>query len=262
MNAARMGVLVLAVVAAGLAALLARGLVSSGKEAPAPQAVQAPTTEVLVASTDLQRGSRISAGDLRWQSWPKTSLSPTLITRDQRPDAIEKLSGDLARAPIANGEPVTKEKLVDLKTGGFMSALIDPGKRAVALPVSPETSAGGFVLPNDRVDVILTSKQRDETNGNEAVRSDTILHNVRVLAIDQRFKEEGGDQVAIGKTATLELGPRQAELLALAQAQGTVSLALRGLASADQASGDDDVKTEGSVVRVVRYGVEKMVRVR
>lgn len=263
MNAARIGVLVLAVVAAGLAALLARGLVSSNKQAPVEQAAQAPTTEILVAATDLQRGSKLSGGDFRWQSWPQSSLGANLITRAQMPNAAEALAGRLARTPIANGEPITEAKLVDLKNGGFLSALINPGMRAVAIPIAPETSAGGFILPNDRVDVILTSRQRDEQAGQDTNRSETILRNVRILAIDQRFKDESGEQVVIGKTATLELSSRQAEVIALAQAQGTVSLALRGFAGADQDTLDEDVaKSEGSVVRVVRYGAERTVRVR
>lgn len=262
MNAARMGVLVLAVVAAGLAALLARGLVSSN-EAPVQQVEQAPTTEVLVAATDLERGARLTGGDFRWQAWPQGSLGANAITRAQRPDAAEKLTGHLARVAIANGEPITETKLVDLKNGGFMSALIEPGMRAVAVSIAPETGAGGFILPNDRVDVILTYKQRDEETGVDTTHSDTILRNVHVLAIDQRFKEEGGEEVAIGKTATLELAPLQAEVLTLSQAEGTITLALRSLAGEARKSADDDVaKSEGSVVRVVRYGVEKTVRVR
>lgn len=262
MNAARMGVLVLAVVAAGLAALLARGLVSSN-EAPVQQVEQTPTTEVLVAATDLARGARLTAGDFRWQAWPQGSLGANTITRAQRPDAAEKLTGHLARVAIANGEPIAETKLVDLKNGGFMSALIEPGMRAVAVSIAPETGAGGFILPNDRVDVILTYKQRDEESGVDTTHSETILRNVHVLAIDQRFKEEGGEEVAIGKTATLELAPHQAEVLTLSQAEGTITLTLRSLAGEARKSADDDgAKSEGSVVRVVRYGVEKTVRVR
>lgn len=263
MNAARLGVLVLAVVAAGLAALLARSLVSSNKEAPAEQVQQVPTTEILVAATDLERGAALKAGDFRWQAWPQGAAGANLIVRAQQPDAADKLAGRLARAPIANGEPITEAKLVDLKNGGFMSALIGPGMRAVAVPISPETGVGGFILPNDHVDVVLTYHQREQTNSEDVVKSETILHNVHVLAIDQRFKEEGGEQVAIGKTATLELSAKQVEVLALSQAQGTISLSLRGLAGADQQANEDDAaKSDGSIVRVVRYGAEKSIRVR
>ncbi|HUD52980.1 Flp pilus assembly protein CpaB [Parvibaculum sp.] len=264
MNGARIGVLILAIVAAGLAALLARGLVSSKPE-PVEVAVAVPTKEVLVASTNIDRGVKITPGVLRWQSWPASApLAPELITKDARPDAIGMLTGNITRSSITNGEPIVEAKLVDLKNGGFMSALIAPGKRAVAISIAPETSAGGFILPNDRVDVILTRKvgETESSGGAEGIAGETILSNVRVLAVDQRFKEDG-DQVAIGKTATLELTPTQAENIAVAQAQGNISLALRSLANAEQTDVDPDTaKTEGATVRVVRYGVEKIVRVR
>jgi pilus assembly protein CpaB len=261
-----MGVLVLAVVAAGLAALLARGLVSSGDAPAQPKVVEAPTSDVLVVSTNIERGARISSGDLRWQSWPASALGPTFITRQQKPDAVAALTGSLARDSIANGEPVTAAKLIDVKTGGFMSALINPGMRAVALTVSPETGAGGFILPNDRVDLIQTRHvQQDGPHGTQdVVQGEIILHNIRVLAIDQRFKDEGGEQVAIGKTATVELTPMQAEAVAVAQAEGPLILSLRGLAEKADMSNETEAPQESTTttIRVVRYGAEKTVRVR
>ncbi|MCE9650602.1 MAG: Flp pilus assembly protein CpaB [Parvibaculum sp.] len=260
-----MGVLVLAVVAAGLAALLARGLVSSGGDAPAqPQVVQAPTTEVLVASTNIDRGSRLTSGDLRWQSWPDTALGEGFVTRKQKPDAIAAMTGSLARSSMANGEPVTEGKLVDVKSGGFMSALLTPGKRAVAIVISPETGAGGFVLPNDRVDIVQTRRISQEgPNGpEEIVQGEMLLQNIRVLAIDQRFKDDGGEQVAIGKTATVELTPAQAEAVAVAQVEGPLILSLRGLSENAGEVGEERQEGLTSVIRVVRYGAEKTVRVK
>jgi pilus assembly protein CpaB len=261
-----MGVLVLAVVAAGLAALLARGLVSSGDAPAQAKVVEAPTSEVLVASTGIDRGARISGGDLRWQNWPASALGPTFITRQQKPDAIAALTGSLARDSMANGEPVTQAKLIDVKTGGFMSALIDPGMRAVAVIVSPETGAGGFILPNDRVDVIQTRHvQQDGPHGTQdVVQGEVILHDIRVLAIDQRFKDAGGEQVAIGKTATVELTPQQAEAIAVAQAEGPLVLSLRGLAEKSDTDNNIEKPQESTAttIRVVRYGTEKTVRVR
>lgn len=263
MNAARIGVLVLAVVAAGLAALLARGLMGPSK-VEEPQVAQPASMEILVASTDIQPGQRLASQNLRWQSWPAGSVPPNFITRAQQPEAVTTLTSTLARQPITNGEPVTMAKIIDPKNGGLMSALISPGMRAVAVPISPETSAGGFILPNDRVDVLLTRKveEKTETGNEEVVRGETILVNIRVLAIDQSFKTDGDASVAVGKTATLELTNLQAESLAIAQAQGTVSMALRGLGESETAVADKPKDDNGNVVRVVRYGSERTVRVR
>lgn len=252
MNAARIGVLVLAVIAAGLAALLARGLVSSGKdEAVEQKIVEAPTTEVLVAMNDLQLGQRVSVSDLRWQRWPDTSMNPAYITRTQAPAAIEEYTGSVARVGLLSGEPVTAEKLVTLSGAGFMSALIEPGMRATAIRITPETSAGGFILPNDRVDVV------------DVAKGQTILRNIRVLAIDQRFNEKAGEQVVVGKTATLELTPAQVELISVAEQEGQLALSLRSMAEENLAGSDQQTSAEGgSVVKIVRYGTSQSVRVK
>jgi pilus assembly protein CpaB len=136
--------------------------------------------------------------------------------------------------------------------------------RAVAIPIAPETGAGGFILPNDHVDVILTRRvQQEGAHGaQEAVRSDTILRDIRVLAIDQRFKDDSSDEVALGKTATLELTGSQAEMLTASQVEGTIVLSLRGLAEPDQQSADVGDKDTATIMRVIRYGAEKTVRVR
>ena len=140
-----------------------------------------------------------------------------------------------------------------------MSAILPRGMRAVSTKISPETGAGGFILPNDRVDVILTKKEKNESiGGSETFNSETILANVRVLAIDQTVKEEDGRQVVVGKTATLELAPEQAEVLTLAEQMGEMSLALRSLADAAPGSEDDRVYRSGSI-KVVKFGVASQV---
>ncbi len=262
MNAARMGVLILAIVAAGLAALLARGLVSSKPDNAAPVAA-APAVEVLVAAADIERGKRVTAGDLRWQAWPEGPVAAELITKAAKPNAIDLFSGNVARTALASGEPIMETKLVSLEKGGFMSALITPGMRAVAVPIAAETSAGGFILPNDHVDVIMTHKVREGgVEGKDVAHAETILRNVRVLAIDQRFKEEG-EQVVVGRTATLELSSAQVEVMSAAQVDGSISLSLRSIAEADKVVAEDETaKTESTMIRVVRYGAEKTVRVR
>lgn len=252
MNAARIGVLVLAIVAAGLAAFLARGLVSSGKEeAVAEKVVEEPTTEVLVAVSNLQLGQRLTSGDLRWQRWPEASMNAAYITRAAKPTAIEEYTDSVARMSVLSGEPVTAEKLVNLSNAGFMSALIEPGMRAIAVEITPQTSAGGFILPNDRVDIVDVNKGQ------------TVLRNVRVLAIDQRFNEEG-DQVAVGRTATLELTPAQVELISVAETESRLALSLRSMGEQDLAGTELDTpdRNGGSVVKIVRYGVAQSVRVK
>lgn len=273
MNAMRIGILALALVAAGLAAFLARSLVSDEKpQVVVPQIIEQPMAEVLVAASDLALGQRVSKGDLVWQPWPEDAVTNAYITQDVQPNAFDVFGGAIARSPILAGEPITSGKLVSFENAGFMSALISPGMRAVSTKISPETGAGGFILPNDRVDVIVTMRLRsgstEEDGGNNGYRSETILRNVRVLAIDQTFKEVEGEQVVVGKTATLEMLPSQAEGFALAAAQGEISLALRSLAdtgrndqvptnvSAAQSSG---TLQRGASVRVLRYGAETTV---
>ncbi len=250
-NAARIGVLGMAIVAAGLAALLARGLMSSDTEEPVKQVVEEPTAEVLVAVNNLDIGQRVSSSDLRWQRWPEAAMNPAYVSRAQKPTAIEEFTDSVARSALLSGEPVTLDKLVTLTGAGFMSALIEPGMRAAAIRIEPETSAGGFILPNDRVDVIDVEKGQ------------TILRNIRVLAIDQRFNEKAGEQVAVGRTATLELTPGQVELVSVAQADGMLSLSLRSMGDQDLAGTEEQVRaSSGSVVKIVRYGTTQSVRVK
>ncbi|HXK54502.1 MAG TPA: Flp pilus assembly protein CpaB [Hyphomicrobiales bacterium] len=259
MKSARIVVLFVALGAAGGAAMLAKSVIPG---APAPVADAGPklkTEKVLVASKDISLGAKVVAGDLSWQDWPASSLSPHFITQGKTPDGLSKAVGAIARMPVLGGEPVNMNKLVQAGEGGFMSAILPRGMRAVSTKISPETGAGGFILPNDRVDVILTKKEKNESiGGSETFNSETILANVRVLAIDQTVKEEDGRQVVVGKTATLELAPEQAEVLTLAEQMGEMSLALRSLADAAPGSEDDRVYRSGSI-KVVKFGVASQV---
>ena len=136
-----------------------------------------------------------------------------------------------AHTPVAAGEPIRDSKVVMAKGGGFMAAILPRGMRAISLDVSPDTGAGGFILPNDHVDVVLTRRDKaaEKISGIEKYISETILRNVRVLAVDQTVEEKDGQKVVIGKTATIELDPHQAETLALSHQLGTISLTLRSL---------------------------------
>ena len=253
MKAARIIVLGVAVVAGGLAALMA-GRQVQGPSAPKPVAAL-ETTEVLIAKADIGLGQTLTASDVQWQTWPVAAAGPHFIRKTEKPNAIEDLSGSLARAPLVAGEPIREAKLIKTNGSGFMAAILPAGKRAVSTEISPETGAGGFILPNDHVDVILSRREREgeKSSGQEAFISETILNNIRVLAIDQAIEEKNGQKVVVGKTATLELGPRQAETLARARQQGTLSLALRSLA--DGSKSEEKIERHGIGINTVRFGV-------
>lgn len=254
MKAARLVVLAVAIGAGGLAALLA-GRSEKPPEVKQQAAPQISTVDILVAKSDISMGQAISPGEVQWQAWPAGTAVGNFIRKTDRPTAIEDLAGHIARAPFVAGEPIREAKLVNAKGSGFMAAILPSGMRAVSTQISPETGAGGFILPNDHVDVILTRRDAERTAGTQQ-SSETILSNIRVLAIDQTVEEKNGQKVVVGKTATLELSPSQAETLTLGQQLGTLSLALRSItdASRDTKPEDDKPTTRGSI-NVVRFGV-------
>jgi pilus assembly protein CpaB len=255
MNTARIVVLTIAVGAGGVAAYLA-----SGSDKPQAEPVaQLQTVDVLVAKSDIGLGQSVAAGDMQWQTWPATSASNTFIRRSDRPDATKEITGSIARAPFIAGEPIREPKLVKANGSGFMAAILPTGMRAISTEISPETGAGGFILPNDRVDVILSKHEKnpDRTSSADIVNSEIILANVRVLAIDQAPKEKDGQNAVVGKTVTLELKPEQAETLARARQSGTLALALRSITDVNvvENKSDDQAARRGDSINVVRYGV-------
>ena len=262
MNTARIVVLTIAVGAGGIAAYLASG--SDNKPPPAPVA-QLQTVDVLVAKSDIGLGQTVTAEAVQWQTWPAATASNSFIRRNERPDATTQIAGSIARAPFIAGEPIREPKLVKGNGSGFMAAILPTGMRAISTEISPETGAGGFILPNDRVDVILSKREKNpDRNGSaDIVNSEIILGNVRVLALDQAPKEKDGQNSVVGKTVTLELRPDQAETLARARQSGTLSLALRSIADinmVENGSGDQAPK-RGDSINVVRYGVSSSTTV-
>lgn len=255
MKAARIVVLAVAVGAGGVAALLA-GRSEKPPEVKSEPVAQVATVDILVAKSDVAMGQTLSSGDVQWQAWPAATAGGNFIRKTDRPDAIETLSGQIARYPFVSGEPIREAKLVNAKGSGFMAAILPSGMRAISTQISPETGAGGFILPNDHVDVILTRRGRDGDKAGGEQTSETVLANIRVLAIDQNVEEKGGQKVVVGKTATLALSPGQAETLALAQQMGSLSLALRSITDA---GGDTTVAEDNSkgrnTVNIVRFGV-------
>lgn len=260
MKIARLAVLGIAIVAGGIAALLA-----SRTDAPPPPAEPVPvvavnSADILVARKDINIGQTVGAQDMEWVAWPTSAANPLYVRRVDRPDAIEQLSGAIARVPIASGEPLRESKLIKAKGSGYMAAILPSGMRAVSTEISAETGAGGFILPNDRVDVILSrrDKETERLTGVESMTAETLLSDVRVLAIDQAVEEKNGQKVVVGRTATLELTPRQVETLAMGRMMGTLSLALRSLADSDPSKrGDAPAPKDSGSNRfnMVRFGV-------
>ncbi|MGH6752724.1 MAG: Flp pilus assembly protein CpaB, partial [Bradyrhizobium sp.] len=163
-----------------------------------------------------------------------------------------------ARAPFIAGEPIREQKLVKAQGSGFMAAILPTGFRAISTEITPETGAGGFILPNDRVDVILSRRDKNpDKGGTDLVNSEIILTNIRVLAIDQAPKEKEGMNALVGKTATLELKPEQAETLARARQSGTLALALRSITDGNtvEAAPEEQASKRGSSINMVRYGI-------
>jgi pilus assembly protein CpaB len=259
MKPARLIVLAVALAAGGVAAYLASG--SRAPEAPKgpPPPPPLATVEVLVAKADLNIGQVVGARDIGWQIWPAASTGSNFIRKPDRPDAIKDFVGAIVRTPIMAGEPIRDSKVVAGKGGGFMAAILPHGMRAISMDVSPESGAGGFILPNDHVDVVLTRRDKaaERITGVEKYVSDTILRNVRVLAIDQNVEEKDGQKVVVGKTATIELDPHQAETLALSRQLGTISLTLRSLLDSQSPTpeGGDSGDAKSRTVNTVRYGV-------
>jgi pilus assembly protein CpaB len=250
----------LAIGSAALAAYLAQGFLKK-PEAEVVEINKVQTEDILVSTRDIAMGDRIDAAAVTWASWPKENITVAMITRAAKPDAVNKLKEGSARNPIYQGEPINEKKVVLPGDKGFMAAILPKGHRAISVRISAETGAGGFILPNDRVDVILTRK----LSGTDRQLSETVLTNVRVLAIDQTYKQdEKGGQVVVGKTATVELDPVQAEVLSMVESSGQLSLALRSIAdSSSTALGDEGPKlsekfmngSSGSEISLSRWGV-------
>jgi pilus assembly protein CpaB len=255
MNNARVVVLAIAIGAGGIAAYLASG--SSEQPAPAQPVAQLQTVDILVAKSNIDLGQSVKPDDMQWQTWPAATASSSLISRASRADAIKEITGSIARSPFIAGEPIRDQKLVKADGSGFMAAILPSGFRAVSTEISPETGAGGFILPNDRVDVLLTKKDKNpDGKGADVAVSEIILSNIRVLAIDQAPKEKEGSSALVGRTVTLELKPDQTEMLARSRQSGTLSLALRSIADMKTVEKPEEpAERRGENLNVVRYGV-------
>jgi pilus assembly protein CpaB len=288
-------VLIAAVSAIGLAVVMQKAM--GGKPAPvavvqAAAPVGKPMTQVLVAKRDLAIGERLTAADVTWQAWPSDTINAAFITNgaaDPVPtkttEKAAKAVGDVAgtmiggvtpekavegaivRDPILAGEPITPRKIVRGGEGGYLSVVLAPGKRAMAVPITSETAAGGFILPGDRVDVIQTREAQqvgegEGGGGGKKTIAETIVQNVRVLALDQTTAAEKDAKTIVASTATIEVGPVEAEALTKAKASGPVTLTLRAYTDLGGPSGLAVPSQETAVVRINRGGTTSNISVR
>jgi pilus assembly protein CpaB len=239
MNPVRIIILIVAAAAAIGAAFMVSRMVNTPGPVQTTQEVVVETVEisqasVLTAARDLRVGELIAPGDLRWKLWPENNILPAMISQDAAPEAINDLTGATVRLPMFQDEPVNRLRFIQRGEQGLMAALINPGMRAMAIEISTETGSGGFVLPEDRVDIILTYDEMIQLDGETTTRitARTVVKNVRVLAIDQFIATgEGGTQSRIGNTATVEVTPDEAELLNAAERAGRLSVTLRPIDS-------------------------------
>jgi pilus assembly protein CpaB len=234
MSKTRVIFLALAVGSAIGAGMMAKNLLGQRQEDKIVEVNTVQTVDVLVAAKDVLMGGKFAEGTLIWQAWPKDNVTPTMITKEAKPDSMQELTTARARLAVYAGETVIDKKILRPGQGGFMGALLTKGMRAISVAISARSSAGGFILPDDRVDVILTKK--NISGGQGTVKSETVLSNVRVLAVNQIFRQAAeGDPVTVekGETATLELTLLQSEVIAQVESSGELSLALRSIAESE-----------------------------
>jgi pilus assembly protein CpaB len=263
MNRSRIIIMALAACAAIVVAFVVRGFLGGGTQ-PVRAAVAPPpvmTQNVLVASNSIQPGTALTPELVHWQAWPKNLVDSSFITADSGSNIADVTKGVVVRVPLVEGQPLSTTMVVHGDASGMMAALLEPGTRAVSFAISTDTGAGGFILPNDRVDVILTQQISDSPR---RFGSRAILKNIRVLALDQTSVQDKEQKTVLAKTATLELSPHQADLISRSAAQGTISLALRALGDNSNADPkvaakldhNNDNDSDGQVT-IVRYGIAR-----
>jgi pilus assembly protein CpaB len=262
MKPARIMLLIVALVAGGLAAFLVTRGGSAPEQVASTEVVEQAKAQILVARNPIGVGERLSPESVQWQDWPEGALRPEYVTISAMPDAPVSLTGAVARFEFFPGEPIREAKLVRADQG-YLSAVLAEGMRGVSVGVTAVSSAGGFVVPNDHVDVLLTP---------EGQPSKVILSNVRVLAIGQRLGElgtTGGQEdpntpattpvtFTDATIATLELTPAQAETLVNASTVGDLSLTLRSVVDFKKSTAD--ALSSNQTVRLIRFGKEQSIQ--
>ena len=279
MGSARIALLVVAAIAAIGLAFIVRGMVTPKRpEAVAAAAPAQPVVQVLVAKRELPIGTRLTPADLGWQPWPADALNAAFVTDGGAPampakmpdKAVQKAArvandmvmpqgpmqafeGAIVKEALAAGEPVVARKVVRAGQSGFMAVVLQPGMRAMAVPINAETAAGGFILPGDRVDVLQS--RTDSNGGSKTMLTEVLMRNVRVLAIDQNIEPAKDSRTIVGGVATLEIPAADVEVIARGKAQGEMQLALRSYADIGGAPGRGVAsRASAQGVRVFRAG--------
>jgi pilus assembly protein CpaB len=263
MRVSRIILLVVAALAGGLAFFLAtRGGDQTVISGPT-EIIEEARAQILVAKTPIGIGERLSDQNIEWQDWPEGALRSEYVTAAATPEAITDMKGAVARFEFFPGEPIREQKLVR-SDQGYLSAVLEKGMRGVSISVTADSASGGFIVPNDHVDVILTrTTEQGQT-------SETILSNVKVLAVNARLGEVGStgaptdpnnpraEVFADTAIATLELDPGQSETVINAGQLGKLSLALRSIVDFAQGPTTDRVQ-RNAPIKVIRYGLEANV---
>lgn len=230
--------LVVALVLAGGTTMMARAWLASQRAATseaAPLVVPTPAKSVLIARSPIQRGQLLKPDDLAWEPWPEGGIDKNYVLIGTK--TPETFAGWVARLPISAGEPLTEAKIIAPGNRGFLAAVLHPGMRAVSVPVSVTSGISGFVFPGDQVDMLVTYQVQDQARPGQTAPgpllehkiSETILRDIRVIAIDQKLDVKAGEANANVKTATFEVTPKESEVIALANEMGKLSLSLRSL---------------------------------
>ncbi len=280
MGAARIVILVAAAVAAIGLALVVRQMAANGRK-PTPIQVaqpiqQLPTTRVLTASHDLPVGTHIAPGDVTWQAFPAAAINPSWIVDRglaapivvmphigpaaakadiPPPPGMTQVTGAVVRQSFLAGEPIVPGKIVRGGQGGYLSVTLEPGMRAVAIPVNAQTGVGGLILPGDRVDVLMTRK---EGAGPEVAGSpptvQPVLRNVQVMAVDQQVQAPKNAKSLVGGSITLAVPAADVEVLLGAEGHGELNLALRSYADLGGETQRGTAAGRNDVVTFIRAG--------
>lgn len=214
--------------------------------------------KVLIAKRDLPYGTEISDQDTNWIDWPADAVPEGVLAKSRAPQGQDEIKGAYVHIPVSKGEPIRMERIAKSGATSAMATMLPSGKRAVAVDVTLANTAGGFILPYDRVDVVRTYRDADASRqaNREIFNSEVVLPNMRVLAIGQTIEKKNNETVVTGSTATLEVDPQQAHTLIIAQKSGQLTLVLRSIRDAiPKTAVVEEAPKANNTLTIVKYGV-------